>query len=124
LGTLLFTAAAILVLIVAAVWIVVVRGREFGELARRGVPATATVTRKFLTGKGGPGSATKRIGFSYVGPDGQRYERFASITIGRYQALAEGDPLPIVLLPDNPGTSAPEWLVEGAREALAKRKGQ
>jgi hypothetical protein len=122
LGTLIFTALAILAFIVAAVMIVVIRGRQFGALVRRGVPATATVTRKFVTGKSGPGSATRRIGFSYVGPDGKSYERFASIALGQYQALAEGDSLRIVLLPDHPGTSAPEWLVESAREVLNKRK--
>ena len=92
------------------------RGKQIGALAERGVPATATISRRLGRSKG------KRIGFTYAGPDGRRYERFASVTRGRYGDLAEGDPLPIVLLPDDPGTSAPAWLVDAAREALAKRR--
>ena len=115
----------ILVLIVAgvafAIWALVKRGREFGDLARRGIPATAKVTRKFRTGKGGPGSPGRRIGYAYTGPDGIAYERFATITVGRFIEVEEGSDLPIVLLPDRPGVAAPAWLVESAREALAKR---
>jgi hypothetical protein len=103
------------------VWaaIVIHRGRQFAALAERGVPATATVSRRFTTGRRQRG---KRIGFTYAGPDGREYERFATIGTERYEALAVGDALPIVLLPDAPGTSAPGWLVQSAREALAKRK--
>lgn len=97
------------------------RGKQVAALAERGVPATATVSRRFTTAKHRQGNV-KRIGFTYAGPDGRQYERFASITRGRFNDLAEGDPLPIVLLPDDPGTSAPAWLVDAAREALAKRR--
>lgn len=115
----------ILFVIVAAIGLGIVvavgRSRQIGALAARGVPATATVTRRFLTGKGGAGSAVKRIGYAYTGPDGQRYERFASVTAGRWREVDEGEDFPIVLLPEAPGTSAPAWLVDQAREALAKR---
>jgi hypothetical protein len=115
------TGIGILIAIFAVAWAVVVvyRGRQFAALAERGVPATATVTRHFTTGRRQRG---KRISFTYVGPDGRQYERSATIATERYEALAVGDALPIVLLPDAPGTSAPAWLVESAREALAKRK--
>jgi hypothetical protein len=92
------------------------RGKQIAALAERGVPATATISRRMGRSNG------KRIGFIYAGPDGREYERFASVTRGRYGDLAEGDTLPIVLLPEEPGTSAPAWLVDAAREALAKRR--
>jgi hypothetical protein len=92
------------------------RGKQIGALAERGVPATATISRRF--GR----TNVKRIGFTYDGPDGRQYERFASVTRGRFSELAEGDPLPIVLLPDDPGTSAPAWLVDAVRGAVVKRR--
>ncbi len=109
-------------LIATAAFLIVRRGRAFAALAAQGIPAQATVTRRFRTNAGGAGSMGRRIGFSYRGPDGQTYERFASLPIGRYAELAEGDVINIVLLPDDPGTSAPAWLVESARAALAKRR--
>ena len=111
------TGIGILIAIMAVAWAVVVirRGRQFAALAARGVPATATVTRRFTTGRRQRG---KRIGFAYTGPDGRPYERFATIATARYEALDVGDELPIVLLPDAPGTSAPAWLVESAREGM------
>jgi hypothetical protein len=114
---------ALLAALAFGIFVVVNRGRQIGELARRGVPVTATVTRRFATGKGGPGSSNKRIGFTYRGPDGREYERFASVTGARFHALADGDPLPIYVLPDDPGTSAPALIVDPAREALARRNG-
>ncbi len=108
-------------LIAAVAWITVSRGKQIGELARRGVPATATVTRRFRTGAGRAGVMGKRLGFTYTGPDGQRYERFATVTSGRYGAVQEGDPFPIYLLPEAPGTSAPAWIVDAARDALARK---
>lgn len=116
------TILLILVAVVAVVaWILVSRGKQIGELARRGVPATATVTRRFRTGAGNAGSMGKRLGFTYTGPDGQSYERFATVTSSRYSGVQEGDPFPIYLLPDAPGTSAPAWIVDAARDALAKK---
>lgn len=117
-GMILLVVAAV---IAVAAWILISRGKQIGELARRGIPATATVTRRFRTGTGEAGSRGKRLGFAYTGPDGQNYERFATVTSSRYSAVDEGDPFPIYLLPDAPGTSAPAWIVDAAREALAKK---
>jgi hypothetical protein len=106
-----------LVGIVAAVILVARhRGRHIAALAERGIPATARISRRIGRTK------VKRIGFVYAGPDGRQYERFASVTRGRYGDLAEGESLPIVLLPDDPGTSAPAWLVDAVREAVEKRR--
>lgn len=112
---------AIPAILIVMILFVIQRGKQIGELARNGIPATAIVTRRFRTNPGGAGSKGRRIGFRYQGPDGRDYERFASLSIGRYADVKEGDPLPIYLLPDDPGISAPAWLVEESRKALAKR---
>ncbi len=107
-----------LVLMLIAVGFVAVpvwRGLPFRDLATRGVEATATVTYKHYR--------RKRLGFRYTGPDGMEYQRYATLAIGEYSKYQEGDPFPIVLLPDKPGVSAPKGLVEAARQALEKRKG-
>jgi hypothetical protein len=108
-------------LILAAIVLVRNRGKQFAALAERGIPAMATVSRRFTTAGGGTGRV-KRIGFTYAGPDGRQYERFASVGQGHYRDVAEGDPFPIVFLPDDPGTSAPAWLVDAARQAVTKRQ--
>lgn len=108
---------------IATIGVLVWRGRQFGELARRGVAVTGTVERKFRTGAGNAGSMGKRVTFTYRGPDGQEYRRSASLAGSRYADLAEGAPIELVCLPDNPGVSAPAWLVESAREALRRKGG-
>lgn len=101
-----------------AVW----RGRQFGELARRGVPVTGTIVGKFRSG--GPGTVGRRgrrLAFTYTGPDGATYRRAATVGTDQWASYEEGSPIELVCLPDDPGVSAPAWLVQRAREALAKR---
>lgn len=112
----------IIILFVATfVGIAVWRGRQFGELARRGVPVTGQVVRKFRTGSGASGARGKRIPFTYRGPDGAEYRRAASIVTSKWREFEEGSRIELVCLPDKPGVSAPAWLVEDARKTLGKR---
>jgi hypothetical protein len=101
-----------------AIW----RGRQIGELARRGVPVTGVVERKFRSGKpGAAGARGRRLAFTYTGPDGRTYRRAASVTSSQWSAYEEGGAIELFCLPDAPGVSAPAWLVQHARDALAKR---
>jgi hypothetical protein len=101
-----------------AIW----RGRQFGELARRGVPVAGVVVRKFRSGiAGAAGSRGRRLAFSYTGPDGVTYRRAASVPTSKWREYEEGSAIELYCLPDNPGVSAPAWLVQLARDALAKR---
>lgn len=103
-----------------AIW----RGRQFGELARRGIPVAGRIVRKFRSGSVDTvGSRGRRLAFAYTGPDGREYRRAASVTIGKWSEYEEGDAIDLICLPDRPGVSAPAWLVSAAREALAKRGG-
>jgi hypothetical protein len=112
----------IIALIIAAiVGVAVWRGRQFGDLARRGIPVTGQVVRKFRTGSGKAGSRNRRIAFTYRGPDGAEYRRAASLTDSKWSEFEEGSPIALVCLPDKPGVSAPAWLVEHAREALQRK---
>ena len=112
----------ILLLVAAFVGFGVWRSRQFGELARRGIPVTGRIARKFRSGNAETaGSRGRRLAFVYTGPDGREYRRAASVSIGKWAEYEEGSEIELICLPDNPGISAPAWLVEAAREALAKR---
>lgn len=111
----------ILLMIAAFVGFGVWRGRQFGALARRGIPVTGRVVRKFRSGSANAaGSPGRRLAFTYTGPDGREYRRAASVSIGKWAEFEEGSAIALFCLPDDPGVSAPAWLVELAREALTK----
>lgn len=112
----------ILMFIAAFVGIFIWRGRQVGELARRGVPVTGVVVDRFRTGSAGGGpSRGKRIAFTYTGPDGREYRRAAAVTSSEWAKYEEGASIELVCLPDSPGVSAPASIVQHARDALAKR---
>jgi hypothetical protein len=112
----------ILLIIAVGAGIAIWRGRQIGELARRGVPVTGVVERKFRSGKaGGAVSRGRRLSFTYTGPDGRSYRRAASVTSSQWAEYEEGGAIELFCLPDAPGVSAPASLVRHAREALAKR---
>lgn len=113
----------VLLLVAVFVGFGVWRGRQFGELARRGMPVTGRIVRKFRAANADiSGSRSRRLSFTYTGPDGREYRRAASVSIGKWAEYEEGSEIALICLPDNPGVSAPAWLVDLAREALAKRK--
>jgi hypothetical protein len=112
----------ILLFIAVGAGVAIWRGRQIGELARRGVPVTGVVVKKFRSGKAGSaGDRGRRLAFTYTGPDGQSYRRATSVTTSKWSEHEEGGAIELVCLPDAPGTSAPAWLVQQARDALAKR---
>lgn len=99
-------------------FVVVRRGREIDELARRGVAIEGVVVRKYSTA-GAREAGTKRIGFRYVGPNGRHYDRFVSIADLDWRALERGHAIPLVMLPDRPAVSAPAWLVHSPQAVHA-----
>lgn len=111
----------VVIIVVAMIAVLVWRGRQFGELARRGIDVQGTVVSKFRTHAKGPGWRGRRMAFTYRGPDGVEYRRAASVSVGKWNEFEEGGPIQLVCLPDKPGVSAPKWLVEEARKALAGR---
>ena len=114
--------ALILLFVVVYAGIAIWRGRQVGELARRGVPVTGQVVRKFRSGfAGAAGSRGRRLAFTYTVPDGRPYRRAASVTASQWAAYEEGGPIELFCLPEEPGVSAPASIVQLAREALAKR---
>lgn len=119
--TVLLTFLLLGVIIAAFLGVAVLRGRQMGALARNGMAIKGVVVRKFRSGMaGGAGSRGRRIAFTYTGPDGIAYRRAASLGIGKFSEFEEGSAIDLVCLPDNPGVSAPAWLVQQAREALAR----
>jgi hypothetical protein len=111
----------ILAIVIAIIAVVAWRGMQFKALAERGVPVRGTVTKKSTSGNKS-GSSSKRITFTYAGPDGREYRRSASVVTSKWEEHDVGGSINLICLPDRPGISAPAWLVKLAREALAKQK--
>jgi hypothetical protein len=117
-----FILLLLLIAVCAVAGMAIWRGRQLGDLARRGVPVTGVVVRKFRSGKaGGAGDRGRRLAFTYTGPDGRPYRRATSVTTSKWAEHEEGGAIDLFCLPDAPGVSAPAWLVQPARDALAKR---
>ena len=109
-------ALLILGLLVLALIASMVRAQQQMKALRlRGVRVTGTVTARFATANGGAGIRGRRITYSYVGPDGRSYRRNVSLTVPDFKDCETGMPIALYVLPDKPATSAPAWLVDGAR---------
>lgn len=106
---------------VIGAYVIVTRARQIQRLAELGVPVEGVVERRFQTGKAGKAERTKRIAYTYRGPDGREYRRAISLTRGQWEQYTEGGPIRLICLPDEPGVSAEESLVLAAREALARK---
>jgi hypothetical protein len=104
-----------------AVAVAISRGRQLRALAERGVPVTGTIVRRLQTGREGGISRTKRITFSYRGPDGREYQRSASVPRGQWHQHEQGASIALVCLPDDPGVSAEARLVDAARDAMTRK---
>jgi len=87
------------------------------NLAQHGVRVTGTVIAKYATANGGSAVRGRRVRYAYKGPDGADYRGVASVTHERLVDCEEGGPIDLYVLPDQPGTSAPAWLVDEARRA-------
>jgi hypothetical protein len=117
-----FVLLLLVIAVCAGAGIAIWRGRQIGELAQRGVPVTGVVVQKIRSGKAGAaGDRGRRLAFTYTGPDGRTYRRATSVTSSQWAEHEEGGAIDLFCLPDDPGVSAPAWLVQHARDALAKR---
>lgn len=113
--------AVVFLVVLAVAGVALWRGQQLRQLVARGVPVTGRVERKLRTGKARGMSKRKRVVFVYTGPDGREYRRAATVTTSAWERYAEGGPIALVCLPDDPGVSAEATLVDSARAALNKR---
>jgi hypothetical protein len=96
-------------------------GFEMKQLAERGIATTARIIdrQQFATARG-----TRRndryLRYEYTDDRGVKHTHRSHVTSSDWLAVAEGDSIPILYLPDKPAVSAPRDVVEKAREALRR----
>ena len=119
-GTIGFVAVVVFLFIVAAAVIVVRRARDFRRLVDDGVEATGVVEEKLAFGRVASARKGKHIRYAYRDAEGREHRFRSQVTEGRYAEFSVGDPIAVVYSRSNPAVSAPKWLVDEAKSALAK----
>ena len=110
-------------LIALAIWLVVTRGLQLKQLVEDGIDADGKVLRQF---KRNPKKASLSTDFflrySYRDRNGIEHEYKSNVNRDFWAAHPEGSAIAITYSKSKPQISAPRFLVEQAREALAKKK--
>ena len=118
-------ARLVLLLLVAAIayaiWRVVRRGRDFAQLVRDGVDARGVVVRKTTFGTAAARRHNRFLDYRYQDDRGAEHSHRSKVTPTAWDAHEEGGPIEIVYSRSQPQISAPRWLVEPARAAMARR---
>lgn len=97
------------------------RGFEMRELALEGVEAVGRVTEKPFFRSQRTVSKTKMLVYSYTDANGSAHSHRSVVPDRVWEAHAEGGPIEIVYSRKRPAVSAPRYLVDEARQALARR---
>lgn len=100
-------------LVVYTIYRIVRRGFEVKVLLERGVEGRARVVRKLTFSA--PNPAWHRVIYTFEGPDGGTYKNRSMFDRDAFEALSEGDEIPILYLPDRASVNAPKWLIERSR---------
>lgn len=119
------TAIAFLALgiIVTVVWLVLTRGLQLKQLVEDGVDTDGEVVRQFkLNPKGGSQSTNYFLRYRYLDSTGLEHQYKSNVNRDYWAAHPEGSAIAITYSKSKPQISAPRFLVDQAREALAKKK--
>lgn len=115
------TAVGIIAIII---WLVLTRGLQLKQLVEDGVDIDGMVVRQFkLNPKSGSQSTNYFLRYRYRDSAGEEHEYKSNVNRDFWVAHPEGSAIAITYSKSKPGISAPRFLVEQAREALAKKKG-
>lgn len=103
-----------------SVWQGVRRARQLALLAERGQRLHGTiVARRSVRRRSGP----PRYRITYEYPAATSIKRGTSIvSAARYASCAEGDPIDLAYLPDQPDVVAPRFVVDEAAAAVAQAR--
>lgn len=122
-GTALTIAFIAIGIIAIVIWLVVTRGLQLKQLVEDGVDIDGVVVRQFkLNPKGGSQSTNHFLRYRYRDSAGQEHEYKSNVSRDFWVAHPEGSTIAITCSRSRPQISAPRYLVEQAREALAKKK--
>jgi hypothetical protein len=121
--TLILSIAVPLLIVAAIVFMVVRRGLQMRELCDHGVMVSGTVLRKLS--RPGPGNKSRlhKLAYGYMDDRGLSHEHISVVPQSVWDACGEGGPIEVVYSSKRTQVSAPRYLVEQCREALAGRQG-
>ncbi|HEU0052654.1 MAG TPA: DUF3592 domain-containing protein [Longimicrobium sp.] len=95
------------------------RGGELRLLLQDGVETTGRVTNRIV-----PGAPTSRrhryMRYEYRDAAGRMHAHSSPVSYTFWNDHGEGSEVPVVYSASRPAISAPRWLVEQSREAMAK----
>lgn len=110
-------------IIAIVIWLVVTRGLQLKQLVEDGVDRDGVVIRQFkLNPKSGSQSTNFFLRYRYRDHKGTEHEYKSNVSRDYWVAHPEGSAIAIVHSRSKPQISAPKYLVEQAREALANKK--
>lgn len=110
-------------IIASVIWLVITRGMQLKQLVEDGVDIDGVIVRQFkLNPKGGSQSTNYFLRYRYRDSAGQEHEYKSNVNRDFWVAHPEGSTIAITYSRSKPKISAPRYLVEQAREALAKKK--
>jgi hypothetical protein len=105
-----------------AVWLVITRGLQLKQLVEDGIDTEGKVIRQF---KRNPKKASLSTDFylryAYRDRNGIEHEYKSNVNRDFWAAHPEGSAIAITYSKSRPGVSAPRFLVDAAREAMAKK---
>jgi len=116
--------ALILIAIIALViWLVITRGLQLKQLLEDGIDTEGKVLRQFKHNpKTGSLSTDHFLRYSYRDRNGIEHEYKSRVNRDFWAAHPEGSTIAITYSKSKAEISAPRFLVDAARETMAKRK--
>ena len=114
---------AVLGIIALLIWLVVTRGLQMKQLLDDGIDSEGKVVRQFKHNpKTGSLSTDYFLRYSYRDRNGVEHEYKSNVNRDFWAAHPEGSAIAITYSKSKPGISAPRFLVDAARVAMAKKK--
>jgi hypothetical protein len=115
---------AVLGIIALVIGLVVSRGLQMKQLLDDGIDIDGKVVSQFKHNpKTGSLSTDYFLRYSYRDNAGREYEYKSNVNRDFWAAHPEGSTIAITYSKSKPAISAPRFLVDVAREAMAKKKG-
>lgn len=103
------------------VYLAIRRGLQMRELCMSGITVTGQIFSKRAV-RGGSGSVRQRkLAYRYSDNSGTMHEYTSAVSMEEYDRHEEGGPIEVVYSSKNPGVSAPKYLVEECRAAMASQ---
>ena len=118
---LLLVFAAISAIAIGMIFLAAKRGLQMRELCEHGVETAGVIFSKRSVAAGKSTARRWKLVYRYQDSSGASHEHTSIVTIEGYQNHEQGGPIQVVYSAKNPAVSAPKFLVDQCRAALAKK---